>query len=232
LLHNVLASAVREELIEQNPAYRPERPKAPDHEQAWRLLEPAEVSRVLQAFTTGGRGSCFSAVLTSMRRSELVNLRWRDVDFLAGAIRVRGSKSRDGVRSIAMPATLSDAPWAWRLETAYQSDDEYVFADPASGRKLNPDRWWNRHWRAALKSAGITDYVRPFHDARHSALTIWPRAARAPLRSWRPAGHASMATTRRYLNLAGVVFADEAAALERRLLGVTEAGPVENSGRT
>jgi hypothetical protein len=28
-----------------------------------------------------------------------------------------------------------------------------------------------------------------------------------------------MATTRRYLRLAGVVFADEAAALERRMLG-------------
>ena len=33
------------------------------------------------------------------------------------------------------------------------------------------------------------------------------------------AGHANMATTRRYLRLAGVVFADEAEALERRLLG-------------
>jgi hypothetical protein len=33
------------------------------------------------------------------------------------------------------------------------------------------------------------------------------------------AGHASMATTKRYLHLAGVVFRDEADALERRLLG-------------
>ena len=34
------------------------------------------------------------------------------------------------------------------------------------------------------------------------------------------AGHASMATTKRYLHLAGVVFHDEAEALERRLLGI------------
>ena len=32
-------------------------------------------------------------------------------------------------------------------------------------------------------------------------------------------GHANMATTQRYLHLAGVVFRDEADALERRLLG-------------
>ncbi len=34
------------------------------------------------------------------------------------------------------------------------------------------------------------------------------------------AGHANMATTRTYLHLAGVVFREEAEALERRLLGV------------
>jgi hypothetical protein len=33
------------------------------------------------------------------------------------------------------------------------------------------------------------------------------------------AGHSSMATTKRYLHLAGTVFSDEAEALERRLLG-------------
>lgn len=35
------------------------------------------------------------------------------------------------------------------------------------------------------------------------------------------AGHSDMKTTKRYMHLAGVVFRDEAAALERRLLGVT-----------
>ena len=34
------------------------------------------------------------------------------------------------------------------------------------------------------------------------------------------AGHANMATTKRYLRLAGVVFTEEAEALERRLLGI------------
>ena len=33
------------------------------------------------------------------------------------------------------------------------------------------------------------------------------------------AGHADMKTTRRYMHLAGVVFREEAEALERRLLG-------------
>jgi hypothetical protein len=39
------------------------------------------------------------------------------------------------------------------------------------------------------------------------------------------AGHRSMQTTKGYLHLAGVVFRDEAAALERRMLGSSTPEP-------
>jgi integrase len=118
-----------------------------------------------------------------------------------------------------MPQTLSDALWTWKLGTSYQADGAYVFANPESGRRMNPDRWWNEHWKAALKKAGIQGHVRPFHDARHSSLTHQAAAGSNPVAIMATAGHASMATTKRYLHLAGVVFKDEADALERRLLG-------------
>jgi hypothetical protein len=41
------------------------------------------------------------------------------------------------------------------------------------------------------------------------------------------AGHANMSTTQRYLHLAGVVFRDEADALEDRLLGGRRFYPIE-----
>lgn len=223
LLHNVLTSAVREELLETNPAHRPERPKAVDHEFTWRILQPAEVAKVLKSFDDERARLVFlTAILTAMRRHELVNLRWADVDFLEGTIRVRKSKTADGYRSIAMPRRLSDALWGHRLATPYKSDSDWVFASPESGRRLNPARWWNAHWKAALAKAGITDYVRPFHDARHSSLTHQAAAGSSPIAIMAGAGHASMATTKHYLHLAGVVFKDEADALERRLLGVAE----------
>ena len=133
---------------------------------------------------------------------------------------MRKSKSPDGYRSIAMPQRLSDALWAWRLATTpYKSDQDWVFASPESGRRLNPDRWWNARWKAALTKAGITDYVEPFHDARHSSLTHQAAAGSSPIAIMAGAGHASMATTKHYLHLAGVIFKDEADALEERLLG-------------
>jgi integrase len=220
LLHNIFSSAVREELIETNPAARPERPKAPDHERTtWRVLEAGEVARVLAAFGDERARLVFlTSILTAMRRTELVNLRWRDVDFLADAIHVRQSKSREGHRAIAMPKALSDALWTWKTSTPYQADGDFVFASPESGRRMNPDRWWRAHWQAALAKAKVEGYVRPFHDARHSALTHMAANGSSPVAIMATAGHASMATTKRYLHLAGVTFKEDADALERRLL--------------
>jgi integrase len=218
LLHDILASAVREELIEANPAAHAERPKMPDYEQTWDVPDQAEAGAILRAFTDERARLIYrTALLTGMRRSELVNLRWRDVDFIDGAIRVRKSKTREGVRSIAMAASLSAALWEWRTTTPYRSEDDYAFASPESGRRFNPDRWWRRHWTAALREAGIERYIRPFHDTRHTALTHMAAAGVSPVALMATAGHSSMQTTNTYLHLAGVSFPDAAEALERRL---------------
>jgi len=73
--------------------------------------------------------------------------------------------------------------------------------------------------RAALAAAGITEYVRPFHDLRHTSLTNEAAAGSSPIALMAKAGHTDMKVTRQYLHLAGIVFHDEAAALEERLLG-------------
>lgn len=78
----------------------------------------------------------------------------------------------------------------------------------------------------ALAAAGIADYVRPFHDVRHGALTNLAAAGVSPVAIMGVAGHRSMSTTKRYVHLAGVVFADEAAVLEQGMLGA----PVPQTG--
>jgi hypothetical protein len=49
VLHALFKTAKREELVESNPAEGAERPKI--KRRRWRILEPAEVSRVAKAFT-------------------------------------------------------------------------------------------------------------------------------------------------------------------------------------
>ena len=46
----------------------------------------------------------------------------------------------------------------------------------------------------------------------------------SPIAVMATAGHRSMQTTKQYVHLAGVVFREEASALEQRLLGVQDSG--------
>ena len=118
-----------------------------------------------------------------------------------------------------------------------------MFCHPKSGRKLDQD-WYAGEFRTALAAAGITDYVRPFHDARHASLTNGAAAGERPLELMARAGHRNMTTTNQYVHLAGVTFPDAALALEDRLLGgrtfypsestsadVSEPEPAEQAGK-
>ena len=82
--------------------------------------------------------------------------------------------------------------------------------------------------KAAYTAAGMQfpEGMRVFHDLRVTSITNDAIAGANPTALMTKAGHANMATTKRYLRLAGVVFPDEAEALERRLLGV----PVPKAG--
>jgi integrase len=134
-------------------------------------------------------------------------LRWRDVGWVAGRVRVRQNwvlgefdtpKSRRGSRSIPM------ADWlAGELERLYQTvgepgEDALVFADPITGGPL--DKAANlRRYRKVLKAAAL--------DATHNCTGSATRSARG----WRPAcrcvlqewmGHRDIATTERYADYA------------------------------
>jgi len=217
LLHAIFKSAVREELVERNPADGAERPKLP--RRRWRILEPAEVGSVARAFTDAqARVAFLVLVLTGLRRSELQALRWRDVDLVTMVLRVRDSKSEDGIRSIALPQPLAEELWQHRRRSAYQGDDELVFCHPERGTPYRAETF-QEALRAALAAAGVEGKVRPFHDLRHTAITNDAAAGASAIAVMTKAGHSDMRTTKTYLHLAGVVFRDEADALAQRLLG-------------
>jgi integrase len=225
LLHAIFKTALREELVERNPAEATERPKLPPFRP--QILEPVEVARVARAFRDAQARVVFlTLVLTGLRRSELQRLQWRDVDLVENVLRVRDSKSEDGIRSIALAPTLAEELWQQRRRTAYQGDGELVFCHPERGTVYRAETF-RRALTAALRAAGVAKAPRPFHDLRHTAITNDAAAGSSPIAVMTKAGHANMATTKRYLHLAGVVFRDEAEALERRLLAGV--GPVETS---
>jgi integrase len=217
LLHAIFKSAIKEELVESNPADSAERPKLPRRK--WRILEPVEVARVYKAFVDEQARTAFlTLVLTGARRSELLALRWRDVDLVENVLRVRDSKTEEGVRSIAISSKLAEALWQHRRRSRFQGDDERVFCHPERGTIYRAETFQDE-FNAALKLAGINDRMRPFHDLRHTSITNDAAAGANPVALMTKAAHANMSTTKTYLHVAGVVFRDEAERLEARLLG-------------
>jgi integrase len=220
ILHAIFVSAQLEELVETNPAANAERPRVP--RRRWPILEGNEISRLERAFSdVQARVVFLTLVLTGLRRSELQVLRWVDVDLLAGVLRVRDSKTETGERSIAIPPQLRDELAAHFQRSAYRGDGELVFCHPERGTVYRAEKF-KEALEAAQLVAGVEGKLRPFHDLRHMAITHDAAAGSSAIAVMTKAGHSDMRTTRTYLHLAGVVFQDEAAALERRLLGGVE----------
>lgn len=231
ILHDMLKTAKAEELIDSNPAEGVERPKVV--RRRWRILEPTEITRVYKAFADEQARTIFlTLVLTGIRRFELQELRWADVDLVDSVLRVRVSKTEDGERTIALAPPLVDALARRKDATAFSSDGDRVFCHPRLGSRIKPE-WYAGQFQAALRACGITDYVRPFHDIRHAALTNMAATGRvSPIALMATAGHSSMATTNRYLHLAGVVFRDEADALVERYKLVPDSADLSELERT
>jgi integrase/recombinase XerD len=220
MLYTLFESAIVAELVDGNPARSVERPKATGRK--WRILSPVEVARVMKEFSDSRALLVFKTlVLCGLRRKEIQHLRWQDVSLIENSMRIVESKSEHGRRSIAIPPALSEALWQHRRGSAFQGDDDYVFAHPRKGSKLNAE-WFGGELRSAMKAAGVDGYIRPMHDLRHTMITNDAATNENPFAVMTKAGHKSITTTNAYIHLAGQVFHDEAAALEQRMLGGTK----------
>lgn len=151
-----------------------------------------------------------AGAMSGLRQSELLGLRWRDVDWSAQRLRVRnafvrgehsgeGKSDRSTSRSVPMATVLAGELDRWSQRTAYAGPDDLVFAHPQTGNPLDRSKVTKR-----FKAACIVAGVRPirFHDLRHTFGTRMV-AAGAPLRSvqeW--LGHADAQTTQIYTHYA------------------------------
>lgn len=143
-----------------------------------------------------------------------------------GSLQEGDAKSEARRRTISLGRKIASELWEHRGRSRYDSDDDYVFPNPRTGRPFDANRFGELVGRA-LRRAGIEENIRPSHDLRHSSITNAAASGTPPEALMSRAGHSSYATTRRYIDLAGERFRDEADRLEDRLWG----GAVEKTGR-
>lgn len=168
-----------------------------------RELTPDEQERLFAVLPENLRPLVEFALLSGQRRTEIVTLRWADVD-LPGAratVTVKGGDRHSIPLSPRMVAIIRGQP------KVCPQVFTYICQRPAPRRKDRPQRvvgerypfskqGWARQWRKALKDAGIADYR--FHDNRHTAATRNLRSSGNLKAVSRLLGHKDIATTSRY----------------------------------
>jgi integrase len=157
-----------------------------------RVLTDTEEWRLLATLPFCYRPLVIVALHTGMRRGELANLRWQDVDFHTRTLVVQQSKSGEG-RRVPMNRVVVATLRALRRER--QAFSGLVFPSP-EGRFLHN---FGRAWAKAVKTAGITDLR--FHDLRHTAASHLVMAGVDLYTVKEILGHKTLVMTQRYSHL-------------------------------
>ncbi len=245
VIHKVLQTAVKWGLVIRNVADAVDAPRIHHNEmQTWdegditRFLETAKGSSYYALFHT--------ALYTGMRRSELLALRWQDIDFIFSQIYVSRSlhhlkdgsyiftepKSARSRRTIALSPsailTLRGHKEKQALERAMLGtllqDDDLVFSD-LEGKPLRPNTV-TRAWTMLAKRAGVK--VIRLHDARHTHASIMLKQGIHPKVVQERLGHASIQMTLdTYSHVAPGLQQAAAESFDKLLNGKRKKEPVE-----
>lgn len=156
------------------------------------------------------------AYCCGLRRGEILNLTWKDVDFINQLIHVRAKEKGKNIlaweskthenRSVPMPEQT--AQHLANLQAEAQEGFSYVFISPEryeSITLLQKKAKWsnlkairnnlNRDFDVVRRRAGIAKCT--LHDLRRSAITNWAQAL--PIQAVQQfAGHSNITTTKKY----------------------------------
>ena len=227
-VRKIFARAVRERLISVNPTDGLEL-KAADGRRDW-VDSPERVARALAVLADAERGPWTVAFYAGLRAGEIQALRWSDVNYERGVLRVERAwdrvvgpiapKSRAGRRRVPMSMLVRREVRELQVRSGRRGD-ELVF-----GR--TPDEAFapqtlHRRTKQAWKDAGLTaewaeDGLLPpgLHDARHHCLTHWGRVWDIG-RLHQASGHSDIRQTQRYLHVPPDRDAEDAARLDAYL---------------
>lgn len=202
LMKSIMRVAEREwQWIEKSPVIKV--PQEKNKRVRW--LEPAEAKRLIEECPEPLKSIVEFALSTGLRRSNIVNLKWQQIDMQRKVAWVHPEDSKSG-RAIGV--ALNDMACAvLRRQIGHHHNLVFVHTaavkrndgtTTASVRKMRVDS--NTAWRAALRRAGIEDFR--FHDLRHTWAS-WLVQSGVPLSALQEmGGWESIEMVQRYAHLA------------------------------
>jgi len=210
VLHKALQTAMKWGLVARNVADGVDVPRARQVEmQTW---DEYEVARFLEAAAGSRYYALFhTALFTGMRRSELLGLQWRDIDFHQMHVSRSLHQLRDGRYVFAQPKstrsrrTIALSPSSVLILKDHRDREEgiramlgmlskgedLVFSTP-EGKPLRPNTV-SRAWTGLASRADVR--VIRFHDARHTHASLMLKQGVHPKIVQERLGHASVQIT-------------------------------------
>lgn len=147
-------------------------------------LSMEEVNLFLEKVSRRHRNFFIVAFFTGMRFGEMAALKWKNVDYKLGVIKVRETrvrgeegrpKTKRSVRDVDMLPPVVEALRDQRKRTMGKSD--YVFLNQYH-RPLLPGPTNDHVWKPALKKAGLD--ARRLYETRHTFATLMLDAGELP----------------------------------------------------
>lgn len=165
----------------------------PEHNKRLRYLSREEGQALVEACVGVLKAVVITALHTGMRKSEILNLVWAQVDLKHGFILLDKTKNGER-REIPINSVLRETLQG----IVRRIDVPYVFCNPETGRPFQKD--WKKTFHSALKKAGIYDFK--FHDLRHTFASQLVMAGVDIVTVKELLGHKDIKMTLRYAHLA------------------------------
>ena len=152
-------------------------------------------------YLTGQRNRVMLRLMldTGLRLSEMIHIRWQDIDLNSGKVMVRQGKGAKDRTLWTGEENLSElVKWQERQEAECTGQASVVFSTKKGG-KLNPayvQRMVNRY----AVNAGILKHVTP-HTLRHTFATDLYRETTNIRLTQKALGHSNLATTQIYTHI-------------------------------
>lgn len=238
VLSSALDDAMAQGLVARNVARLVKRPKVTAAEMA--TWTPAQAAAFRAHVAEDRLAACWLLTLAGLRRSEVLGLRWADVDHDAGTITVAqgrvvvgggtvtgAPKSTRSARTLPMPPDVLAALRAFKTRQAEERlalgggwPDTDLVAVNADGSPIRPETY-SKAFAAHCAAAGVS--VIRLHDVRHTAATMLLDGGTTPSATAKWLGHDPAITLRVY----GHVYDDALASAGDALLGRSRAGGSE-----
>jgi integrase len=205
-ISGAMTEAMKRGYIDRNPVFGV--PQLPEHNDRLPWLTAQEEERLLGYAPDFLKPMILTALHSGMRRGEIMRLKWGDVDFDQGLIRVAESKSHK-TRYIPINATLRKLLESIDHFVGEKGPSPYVFTNPATETRYEDV---SHAFDRAANRAGYDDVT--FHTLRHTFASRMAQRG-IPLKAIQELlGHGTMQMTMRYAHLSPNNLRDAVRALE------------------